>query len=187
MKCNEPVVIHTVLHESIVCDWNLSVLKAVNSVPHVSGYLKGQPFTVSAIINLALWLPWQARHQDYNSISITHPKAPNSLLHKAESTLLSSALQSQEIWVGRGGCQSILKRSQQPAVTLHHFDKLQLPSLGFLHHPREQIQIFPLKTQIITNSSALHLKKTIRDNVFTAGESGYLSNPQCFYMFTSLL
>lgn len=98
MKCIGSIVIHNVLHESSVCEWNLSVLEAVNSVSHVSRYLKGQPFSVSAIINLALWLPRQARHQDYNSISITHPKAPNSLLHKAETTLLSSALQSQEIW-----------------------------------------------------------------------------------------
>lgn len=95
MKCNGSIVIHNVctrhLFGSEIClFWRHSVF-------HRSKYLKGQPFSVSAIINLALWLHRQARHQDYNSISITHPTAPNSPLHKAETTFLSSALQSHEI------------------------------------------------------------------------------------------
>lgn len=58
-----------------ICLGVKSVFKVVNSVSHICRYLKGQPFSVSAIINLALWLPRQARLQDYNSIPITHLKA----------------------------------------------------------------------------------------------------------------
>lgn len=40
MKRNSAIMIHNVLHESIVCEWDLSVLEAVNSVSQVSDISK---------------------------------------------------------------------------------------------------------------------------------------------------
>lgn len=176
MKCNGSIVIHNVLHKTFVWEWNLSVLMAINSVSHISRYLKGQPFSVSAIINLALWLPWQARHQDYNSISITHPKAPNSLLHKAETTLLSSVLQSHEI-----------KEKEIAKVFWKEANSLQWLCTTLMncscHHSVFSFQgtnpDISFKRQIIANSSGLHLKadhvnkQSNQDKIFTGGETGY--------------
>lgn len=142
-----------------VWEWNLSVLKAFNSVFHLSRCLKGQPFSVSAIINLALWLHRQARHQDYDSISITHPKAPNYLLHKAETTLLSSALQSHGIK------EKIAKVFWKEAKSLQWLCttvmNLQLPPFRFMHHPGEQIQIFPLKSRSLQTMQLYTWKQTM--------------------------